>query len=55
MSSYSKKIHSFKSLVDECMWLIKVVQVFFLNTPIIKNITSFYKYEFISNDHQINL
>lgn len=24
-----KKIHSFKSLIDECMWLIKVVRVFF--------------------------
>lgn len=29
MSSYSEKIHGFKSLVDECMWQIKVVRVFF--------------------------
>lgn len=42
MSSYSEKIHGFKSLVDECMWQIKVVRVFFLQALLI--ITSFCKY-----------
>lgn len=45
MSSYSEKIHSFKSLVDECMWLFNVVWVSFNKYANYKKIiTSFYKY-----------